>query len=163
MFSGRLELDHAAIELTVADGVVPSGRARSAGDFVRLAGLWYGSPRANSSAFCGIGLGYGWSGGANGFDATITAGYEMLRATTMRALLQLDVTLPTYSGNEAERKRDGRSRHAQLMLAVEPLPLRTLRALALAEQLHRSRTCDAINPAGCDAAGTARACHMPGF
>jgi len=97
---GRLELDHAAIELTVLDGVVPSGHARSAGDFVRLAGLWYGSPRANSSAFGGIGVGYGWSSGANGFDATITAGYEMLRATTVRALLQLDVTLPTYSGNE---------------------------------------------------------------
>ena len=114
----RHELDRLAIEVSIFDLVFASsndamGNSSSgvSGDLVKLSGYWYQQPLANASMYYGVGLGYGvtylctadvasngcYSGG--GLDGVVSAGYEMLRSSTIRLILQVDAALPFYTSN----------------------------------------------------------------
>ena len=76
----------------------------SSGSWVKLEGLYFKRPLANQTAYFGGGLSWSgasifdgrtdWSG--NGLQGELTAGYEMARASTIRAFVQADLGLPFY-------------------------------------------------------------------
>jgi hypothetical protein len=75
------------------------------GSWLKLEALRYLDARSSSSFYFGGGASWGgmngsdgnksWSG--SGLQGELTAGYEMLRASTMRMFVQTDVVLPFYS------------------------------------------------------------------
>lgn len=87
-----------------------------AGSWLKLEALYFVKPKANASTYVGGGLSWGGvdfagSSGSNntsgtvvdrtnwhgsGLQGELTAGYEVLRATTMRVFVQADGVLPFY-------------------------------------------------------------------
>lgn len=71
---------------------------------IRLMGLFFADPMANRSAYFGAGLGWGFSAvedngipyGDSGLQVEASAGYEFLRASTIRMFVQADAMLPIY-------------------------------------------------------------------
>jgi hypothetical protein len=116
----RFELDSFAIDLG-GQLVVAAGEDTSGGSlFANVGGVYFLDPMANSSSFVGGSLGLGTMGASKddvtysggGLHARAVAGYEFFRASTMRFIVQADVTLPLYDlegdsitddmGNETE-------------------------------------------------------------
>jgi hypothetical protein len=111
-FGYRYELDNFAIDASFLNLMVDtssntSGTSKEAitGDWIRLMGLYFFNPVENRSAYLGAGLSWGvtalydsgirYSG--NGLQAQIAAGYEVLRASTIRLFIQADASLPFYT------------------------------------------------------------------
>jgi hypothetical protein len=126
-FGYRYELDSLAIDLSFLNfmidaGKKDSGNSASAGvtaTWIRLQALYFLNPLANGSTYLGAGLGWGAaaavkataSTGSNGtsesaysgsgLEGQLTAGYEFLRASTIRIFAQADLTLPFYKATSA--------------------------------------------------------------
>ena len=107
-FGVRRELDRLAIDLSFLNltlGKEGDTYKDVTGSFIKLMGLYYFDPYANHSLYAGAGLGWGvstvYKDGAlltnSGLNAELAIGYEMLRVSNIRMLVQLNGTLPTYS------------------------------------------------------------------
>jgi hypothetical protein len=111
-FGYRYELDSLAIDLSflnllVAGNNNQNGSSNSGvtGSWVRLMACYYLNPTANGSMYLGGGLGYGVTAVSNdttsytgsGLQGELTAGFEFLRASTIRMFVEANGTLPFYS------------------------------------------------------------------
>ena len=116
-YGWRFELDRLAVEVSGNFSIVSSSDSMGnshggvAGDLIKLAGYFYQSPLSNASLYYGLGLGYGITFvcdsslatascyGGGGLEASPTIGYEMLRSSTIRFLIQLTAALPIYNAS----------------------------------------------------------------
>jgi hypothetical protein len=120
-FGYRYELDSIAIDFSFLDFMVASSSSNSSASvgvtatWIRLQGLYFLNPLANGSTYLGLGLGWGAAAAAkatastgstastesaysgSGLEGQITAGYEFLRASSIRMFAQADLTLPFYT------------------------------------------------------------------
>ncbi|MEM6730489.1 MAG: hypothetical protein AAF658_02980 [Myxococcota bacterium] len=91
------------------------------GSLLKLMGLYFFDPRGSSSGYVGLGVSYGGSAitgefvgdvdndgeedrvsetyAGAGLQGEVSVGFEVLRASTIRAFLALDATLPFYESN----------------------------------------------------------------
>jgi hypothetical protein len=105
----RLGLDMSFLNLQFDDSGAYYGPGSSAVSLVKLEGLYFASPAANSSAYFGGGVSYGrtqirmssaadfpTTGHGSGLQGELTVGYEIARVTSARLFAQADVTLPFY-------------------------------------------------------------------
>ncbi len=108
-FGYRYELDTIGIDASFFNMIVPTSNDSSTdfkltGSFVKLMGLYFLNPIANASAYFGGGL--SWAGGGftsnsraftgSGLQGELSAGYELLRASSIRMFIQLDAGLPFF-------------------------------------------------------------------
>jgi hypothetical protein len=111
-FGYRYELDSVGIDFSFLNLVVASDRGNGgtssssgvSGSWIKLMGLYFLNPTANASSYIGAGVSWGgaivadstreYSG--SGLEADVSAGFEFLRASTIRMFAQLDATLPLY-------------------------------------------------------------------
>jgi hypothetical protein len=108
-FGYRRELDRIALDISWAFLIANEGGEDwgFTWTIVRLGGLWYQKPMADSSSYYGGALSYGLTATGGGDDAYagsglqghLIAGYEMFRSSTIRAFVQGDVTLPFYTSD----------------------------------------------------------------
>ena len=117
----RYELDQFGLEVNMGLTFASSEETNAIGETIDeslvqgsigIAGYWFADEEANNTPYFGLGL--GWSGTSadtldgtysnNGLQGTVSAGFEMLRASTMRAFVQLDAALPFY---QLEIDREG--------------------------------------------------------
>lgn len=121
-FGYRYELDQLAIDLsmnfvftsssTTSSSGAMTSRGGVNGELIGIGALKYQEPLANNSLFFGGRVGYGLNAfydsntmtdySGSGLQITGVAGYEMLRASTIRLFLELDVTAPLYTSNGTE-------------------------------------------------------------
>lgn len=109
----RYELDQFGLEVNMGFTFAGSEETTASGETIDeavinggigLAGFWFADEEANNTPYFGLGL--GWSGTAadtldgtysgNGLQGTLSGGFEMLRASTIRAFVQIDAVLPMY-------------------------------------------------------------------
>jgi hypothetical protein len=119
-FGYRYELDNLALDLSFLNFMIDSNNdsasSQSVGitaSWIRLEGLFFINPMANASAYIGGGLGWGAAAtvetttdmtgyttgsvfSGSGLEGQVTAGFEFLRASTIRMFAQADLTLPFY-------------------------------------------------------------------
>jgi hypothetical protein len=115
-FGYRYELDSLGIDFSFLNFTVNSGSsnngssAGATGSWIKLMALYFLNPSANRSSYLGGGLGWGGTAVArastdtmngsaysgSGLQAELSAGYELLRASTIRMFIQADATLPFY-------------------------------------------------------------------
>jgi len=109
-FGYRHELDAFAVDVSFLNfqtsesepyGYYTSANGAFAGSMLKLEGLYFLKPTANATPFVGGGLswgstrfGAGWEG--TGLQGELSAGYELLRASTLRTFVQVDAALPFY-------------------------------------------------------------------
>jgi hypothetical protein len=111
-FGYRVELDSFGIDVSFFNYQLASSNNYSSsyygqredvfvGSLLKLEGLYFLDPEANESAYAGGGISWGgshfgnnWNG--SGLQGELTAGYEMLRASTLRVFVQADAALPFY-------------------------------------------------------------------
>ena len=109
----RYELDTVGIDLSFLNFAFASNENQSAdagfnGSLAKLVAYWFADPSANRTAYLGGGVSWGFSYvsdanrayGDTGLQGEISAGFELLRATSIRMFAQLDATLPFYSSDE---------------------------------------------------------------
>ncbi len=119
-FGYRYELDSLGIDFSFFNLMVGSDTSSNGasagvtGSWVKLMALYFLNPTANRSSYVGGGLGWGGTAVAHagtdpatggtfnsysgsGLQAELSAGYELLRASTIRMFLQADATLPFYT------------------------------------------------------------------
>jgi hypothetical protein len=119
-FGYRAELDSFGIDVSFVNFQVkmPSNNSSSyssynsyyyapsngsfAGSLLKLEGLHFINPTANTTTYLGAGLSYGgttfgsnWHG--SGLQGELTVGYELPRASTLRVFVQADAVLPFYT------------------------------------------------------------------
>jgi hypothetical protein len=114
----RYELDSLAIDLSFINLMFStsndnsttgsSGSAGITGSWIKLMALYYNNPMANGSTYLGGGVSWGGTAvtkddagtfttySGSGLQAELTAGYEFLRASSIRMFAQFDATLPIY-------------------------------------------------------------------
>jgi hypothetical protein len=121
----RFELDAFALDLG-GQLVVASGEdSGGASLLANVGGVYFLDPLANSSAFVGGSFGLSTIGAGKddrtytggGLHARAVAGYEFFRASTMRLIVQADVTLPFYDLETDETDIDGNPVEADTMYA----------------------------------------------
>jgi hypothetical protein len=120
-FGYRYELDSLGIDFSFLNFMIDSGSSNNGssvgatGSWIKLMALYFLNPQANRSSYLGGGLGWGGTavarsstdtmngtinGGSSytgsGLQAELSAGYELLRASTIRIFIQADATLPFY-------------------------------------------------------------------
>jgi hypothetical protein len=114
-FGWRHELDKLAIEVSLfdmtwatANDAMGNSHGALSGTFVKLSGYGYNNPLGASSFYYGAGFGYGTAsmcdnavnGGSCyigfGLEGVASAGYEMLRSSTIRIMIQFDAQFPFY-------------------------------------------------------------------
>jgi hypothetical protein len=119
-FGYRAELNSFAIDVSFLNYQIRSARSSSPvgyysgsyggfnGSFLKLEGLYFLKPVSNASTYLGGGLSWGGtsmsSNSANsyssmrgsGLQGELTVGYELPRASTLRAFVQADAVLPFY-------------------------------------------------------------------
>jgi hypothetical protein len=110
-FGYRYELDSLAIDLSFLNLVVAGSNDPMStdkgvtGSWARLMALYYFNPTANGSFYLGGGLGYGVTAVSNatatysgsGLQGEAAAGYEFLRASTIRIFAEAEATAPFYT------------------------------------------------------------------
>lgn len=116
-FGYRYELDNVGIDLSFLNLMVATGKrnadgttgsAAVTGSWVKLMGIYYANPMANSSLYFGGGLSWGVTAIADdttaysgsGLQGEAVIGYELLRASTIRIFLEGEATLPFYTVTE---------------------------------------------------------------
>jgi hypothetical protein len=119
-FGYRYELDSLGIDFSFLNFMIgnnsdnnnTSGSVGVTGSWLKLMALYFLSPTANRSTYLGGGVGWGVTAvgsvantstttsistyTGSGLHAELSAGYELLRASTIRIFLQADATLPLY-------------------------------------------------------------------
>jgi hypothetical protein len=111
-FGYRVELDSFGIDVSFFNYQIAAsnnysysyyGRSEDVlvGSLLKLEGLYFLDPEANKSAYAGGGISWGGTHFGNGWNGTglqgeLTAGYELLRASTLRVFVQGDAVLPFY-------------------------------------------------------------------
>jgi hypothetical protein len=125
-FGYRYELDSLGIDFSFLNFMVGnntdnggnSGSVGVTGSWIKLMALYFLNPTANRSSYLGGGVGWGATAVASetsdgttpssisaytgsGLHAELSAGYELLRASTIRIFLQGDATLPLYKVRSA--------------------------------------------------------------
>jgi hypothetical protein len=111
-FGYRAEMDSFGLDVSFLNQQLPSsnGAYASGGmamSLLKLEGLYFLKPTSNASAYFGGGLSWGattpardnsgyssWNG--SGLQGELTAGYELPRASELRAFFQADATFPFY-------------------------------------------------------------------
>jgi hypothetical protein len=113
-FGYRYELDNFGIDVSAFNFMIDTGENNSStgsnsagftGSWIKLMGLYFMNPMANRSSYLGGGLSWGGTAivdnnstlSGTGLQAEVSAGYELLRASTIRMFIQADATLPLYS------------------------------------------------------------------
>ena len=113
-FGYRYELDNLGIDVSAFNFMIDTGENNSStgsnsagftGSWIKLMGLYFMNPMANRSSYLGGGLSWGGTAivdnnstySGTGLQAEVSAGYELLRASTIRMFIQADATLPLYS------------------------------------------------------------------
>jgi hypothetical protein len=103
----RIELDRVGIDasanLSVTDVARKTGQGIE-GSWLKLTAQYYFAPTADRSFYVGGGLSWGARSAmvcgeryaGSGLQAELTAGYELLRSSTMRIFVQADATVPLY-------------------------------------------------------------------
>jgi hypothetical protein len=117
-FGYRYELDTFGVEASIFNFLLRTDSegagAGVSASWIKLMGLYFFQPVAAESSYLGLGTSWGgtaveingstYSGG--GLQGELSLGFEMLRASTIRMFVQLDVTLPLYmSDNSAGAER----------------------------------------------------------
>jgi hypothetical protein len=111
-FGWRHELDRLAIDASFLNFTLTQKDNSSqnfSGSLLKLMGLYYFDPFANSSLYAGTGLSWGASSVVSdsreydnsGLHGELSLGYEMLRASNIRIFAQLDASLPFYLAHAA--------------------------------------------------------------
>jgi hypothetical protein len=124
-FGYRYELDSLGIDFSFLNFMVGSdasntgGSVGATGSWIKLMALYFLNPTANCSSYLGGGVGWGATAVASanstvnggigsvggysgsGLQAELSAGYELLRASTIRMFIQADATLPFYQAKSA--------------------------------------------------------------
>ena len=121
-FGYRAELDSFALDVSFlnyqirssnraynsAAGYYSGSGGGMSGSFLKLEGLYFLKPAANASAYLGGGLSWGGTSTSRNTDTTymsvrgsglqgeLAVGYELPRASTLRAFVQADAVLPFY-------------------------------------------------------------------
>jgi len=120
----RYELDSLAIDLSFINLMFSSsnnnsttgssGSAGITGSWIKLMALYYNNPTANGSSYLGGGVSWGGTAvtsdnagilttySGSGLQAELSAGYEFLRASSIRMFAQFDATLPLYRVSSTE-------------------------------------------------------------
>ncbi len=104
----RYELDRFAVETGMDLTVSPSDKSADTSGFhfgFFVGGLYFFDPQESSSPYVGLALGYGGAGLTNndethsgaGLEGRVSAGYALLRSSTIRIVVELEATLPFYS------------------------------------------------------------------
>jgi hypothetical protein len=109
-FGYRAEFDSLGVDVSFLNFQFPNDNGlyassgALAGSLLKLEGLYFTNPVANSTGYFGGGMSWGgtdfgtgqrsWHG--SGLQGELTAGYEIGRATSVRAFVQLDAALPFY-------------------------------------------------------------------
>jgi hypothetical protein len=111
-FGYRYELDNIGIEASFLNMIIASGATEASvnASWVKLMALYFTNPVGNRSAYFGGGLSWGATGlydgtrtyEGSGLQGEVTAGYELLRASTIRLFVQFDATLPFYSSKSID-------------------------------------------------------------
>lgn len=131
-FGYRYELDSLAVDFSLFNMVWASEDSATGnteggvnGEIIGIGALSYQQPLANSTLYYGGRLGYGindtydGSTGVNysgsGLQITGVAGYEMLRASTIRLFLELNVTAPLYTSSGSDGNGDTDKRWAPVV------------------------------------------------
>jgi hypothetical protein len=110
-FGYRYELDSLAVDLSffnllVAGSNDPMNTDRGVtGSWVKLMAIYYFDPTANGSFYLGGGIGYGVTAISNstatysgsGLQGEAVAGFEFLRASTIRLFAEAEATAPFYT------------------------------------------------------------------
>src|SRR5262245_16933629 len=110
-FGYRYELDSLAIDLSFLNLVVAGSNdpmstdSAVTGSWAKVMALYYFSPTSNGSPYLGGGLGYGVTAVSNstttytgsGLQGEVAAGYEFLRASTIRIFAEAEATAPFYT------------------------------------------------------------------
>lgn len=102
----RKELDRIGIDISTAFLLANDTEDENGINWalLRLAGLWYQNPIADSTSYYGLGVSYGFAAasdgdqhyGGSGLQGHLMVGYELFRSSTIRGFGQVDVTLPFY-------------------------------------------------------------------
>ena len=124
-FGYRYELDNLGIDFSFLNFMVDSNNDNSSNasvgvtaTWIRLQALYFFNSMANGSTYLGAGLGWGAAATAetvtdsagnvtsaafsgSGLEGQVTAGYEFLRASTIRLFAQADLTLPFYMAHSS--------------------------------------------------------------
>jgi hypothetical protein len=116
-FGYRYELDSLGIDLSFLNLVVSNDNTSGSSSggtaaLIKLMGLYFLNPTANRSSYLGAGVGWGTTSftrvgdvstnspyssySGSGLQGQLSAGYEFLRASTIRMFVQADATLPFY-------------------------------------------------------------------
>ncbi len=104
----RWELDHLAIDLSIFNTTIYQGEGGSDGagcEWIRAGAAYFLDATANHTPYLGASLGLStqsvdaadrgnWEG--TGLNVNLTAGYEFLRASSIRFFTEATLTLPTY-------------------------------------------------------------------
>lgn len=109
----RRELDRLAIDLSILNltlAPVNDEYKNVSGSWVKVMALYYFDPYASNTLYAGAGLSWGGTHiykdsrdySQSGLAGEIALGYEMLRVSNIRMLLQLDISLPFYAVKAAE-------------------------------------------------------------
>jgi hypothetical protein len=114
----RYELDSVGIDLSFFNLTYASHKTTDefgyttnepslSGSWARLLGYYFVSPKESASLYFGGGLSWGGSSvldgdylyGGSGIQGELSAGFEVLRASTLRLFVQVDATLPFYKSD----------------------------------------------------------------
>jgi len=109
-FGYRYELDSLALDLSFLNLLVAGSNDPNnhdsgvTGSWVKLMALYYFNPTANGSFYLGGGVGYGVTAVSNstasytgsGLQGEVAAGFEFLRASTIRMFAEAEATAPFY-------------------------------------------------------------------
>jgi len=107
-FGYRYELDAIGIDVSFFNFVFGTDDndeiSGATGSWVKLMGLWYADPYANTTWYTGGGISWGVTGlrdyAGSGLQAEGAVGVEFLRASSIRLFTQFDATLPLYTIKE---------------------------------------------------------------
>lgn len=136
-FGRRWELDRFGIDLSFLNMTLYQNSdsiSGGGGSIVRLGGEYFLQPVANHTAYFGAGLGYGTNAfsatgdgrfSGNGLEASLSAGYEFFRASTLRVFVEANASLPIYRMENTKYDANGvvSSEHAWTPLMTLSLGL----------------------------------------
>jgi hypothetical protein len=103
----RVEMDSFGVDISFLNYQIGANESyynstgAFAGSLLKLQGLYFLNPTANRSPYFGAGLSWGGTNFGSGFNGSglqgeLSAGYELPRASTLRAFIQADGILPFY-------------------------------------------------------------------
>ncbi len=116
----RYELDQFGIEIALFNTILPTADHDDMGanfTLVRLGGLYFFDPIANSSLYLNPGLSWGWSAvtdgnrvySGSGLQGEFAVGYEFLRSSTIRLFVEGNAVLPFFTASRSDFSNDGDS------------------------------------------------------